>query len=484
VLELFSSGLMSAGLDLAGIRSSGLNSTQEMVWPGNAGFVLAAAPEPQTASIVEQYLKELGKQHPIGQQAIWMQSGPVVLANNQGTTPLPAASLTKIATSLAALSTWDHSHQFETLISATGPINNGVLQGDLLVNGNGDPLFVWQDGIAMANSLNRLGIKKVTGKLVIRGRFAMNGNRNALPSGQMLMQSFNFRTWSRSLILRYSQMPQGTPKPQLEIFGGVKVENPETGPQQTKPNLLLRHRSLTLTQLLKEMNIFSSNEMAESIAESLGGAQVVRRLAASAAGVPLAEIQLINGSGLGVENRISARAVCGMLMALQRKLQPLGLTIGDFFPVSGSDRNGTMLHRHIPQATVIKTGTLRDVSALAGVMPTRDRGLVWFAIVNRGNDVLGLRAKQDLLLQNLSQKWGTTLTPPVVVLPTRASLNYVKRIGASDRNQIILQGRTKAEGRGQKAEGRGQKAEGRGQKAEGRGQKAEAKEGQNEKVKG
>jgi D-alanyl-D-alanine carboxypeptidase/D-alanyl-D-alanine-endopeptidase (penicillin-binding protein 4) len=359
---------------------------------------------------------------------------------------LPAASLTKIATSLAALSTWEHSHQFETLISATGPINNGVLQGDLIVNGNGDPLFVWQDGIALANSLNRLGINQVTGKLVIRGRFAMNGNRNPSPSGQMLMQSFNSRTWSRPMIFRYSQMPQGTPKPQLQILGGLKVENPQAGPEQTKPNLLLRHRSLTLTQLLKQMNIFSINEMAESFAESLGGAQVVRRLEASAAGVPLGEIQLINGSGLGVENRISARAICGMLMALQRKLQPLGLTIGDFFPVSGRDLNGTMSHRHLPQATVIKTGTLRDVSALAGVMPTRDRGLVWFAILNRGNDVMGLRAKQDLLLQSLSQRWGITLTPPLVVLPTPASIDYVKRIGASDRNQILM------EGRGQKAQ--------------------------------
>jgi len=427
---------------MAGIQRSGLNSTQEMVWPGNAGFVLAAAPEPQTASIVEQYLQELGKKNPIAEQAIWMQSGPVVLANNQGTTPLPAASLTKIATSLAALSTWDHSHQFETLISATGPINKGVLQGDLVVIGNGDPLFVWEDGIALANSLNRLGIKKVTGKLVIRGRFSMNENLNPTTSGQLLLKSFNSRTWTRPIIFRYSLMPKGTPKPQLQILGGVKLENPQTGPQQTKPNLLLRHRSLTLTQLLKEMNIFSSNNMSEIIAESLGGAQAVRRLAANAAGVPLEEIQLINGSGLGVENRISARATGAMLMALQRKLQPLGLTIGDFFPVSGRDRNGTMSRRHFPQATVIKTGTLRNVSALAGVMPTRDRGLVWFAIINRGNDVMGLRNKQDSLLQSLIQQWGTSLTPPSVVLPTRASINYVKQIGASDRNQIILKSRS------------------------------------------
>jgi len=53
-------------------------------------------------------------------QGVWIQSGPVLMANHQGTVPLPAASLTKIVTSLAALKTWGPAHQFETLISATG----------------------------------------------------------------------------------------------------------------------------------------------------------------------------------------------------------------------------------------------------------------------------------------------------------------------------------------------------------------------------
>jgi len=452
VLELFSSGLMSLWLDMAGIHRSKAISFKEMVWPGNSGFVLAAAPEPKTNSIVLQYLQELSKQNPIGGQAIWMQSGPVVLANTQGTIPLPAASLSKIATTLAVLSVWDYSHQFETLISATGPIQNGVLQGDLVVTGGSDPFFIWEEGIALGNTLNRMGIGRVTGQLVIQGRFAMNQNLNPQKSGEMLILAFNSRTWSKQVVDRYSRMAVNTPKPQLEILGGLKVDVPQVANDQnslptTAPNfenqpvdqqiLLLRHRSLTLVQLVKRMNIFSNNEMAEMLAQSIGGAPVVRQLAASAAGVPLGEIQLVNGSGLGVENRISARAVCAMLMALQRKLQPLGLTIGDLFPVSGRDHEGTLLQRHIPEGTAIKTGTLRDVSGLAGVMPTRDRGLVWFAIINRGDDVLGLRAKQDSLLQTLLQQWGAAIFPPAVVLPTPASIGFVNRIGKSDRNQVF-----------------------------------------------
>ncbi|WP_442948269.1 hypothetical protein [Nostoc sp.] len=50
------------------------------------------------------------------------------------------------------------------------------------------------------------------------------------------------------------------------------------------------------------------------------------------------------------------------------------------------DHRGTIHRRHILAATVIKTGRLHDVSSLAGVMPTCDRSLVWFAILNLGTN--------------------------------------------------------------------------------------------------
>ena len=84
------------------------------------------------------------------------------------------------------------------------------------------------------------------------------------------------------------------------------------------------------------MNIYSNNELAQMLANSIGGAKAVSQQAASAAGVPLEEIQLINGSGLGVDNRISPRAVCAMLMAIDRKLLHSIWEICGFFPCSWS----------------------------------------------------------------------------------------------------------------------------------------------------
>ncbi|BAZ29407.1 peptidase S13, D-Ala-D-Ala carboxypeptidase C [Cylindrospermum sp. NIES-4074] len=438
MLELLGSGLVSLWLEMAGVQIKPLDALDALAWQSSPGLVLAPDPNPAGPTTVQEYLKalitsKLVAQNLLTSQGIWMQSGPMLMANHQGTTPLPAASLTKVATSLAAFKTWGPDHQFETVVSATGPIVNGVLQGDLVITGGGDPMFVWEEAIALGNSLNKIGIKQVKGNLVIAGSFAMNFQRHPLLAGQLLKQSLNYATWTRPATYTYSIMPKGTPKPQVVITGTVKLAA-QPNPQQT---LLLRHRSLPLKQLIKEMNVFSNNDMAEMLAESVGGSTVVQSTAANLARVPQSEIQLINGSGLGPENRISPRAVCAMFMALQREAVAHQLTLADLFPMSGFDHRGTMHARHLPAATVIKTGTLRDVSALAGVMPTRDRGLVWFAVLNRGPNVSGFRTGQDQLLQHLVQRLQLPTGVPAALTP-HSAINSLPALGAASRNEILF----------------------------------------------
>lgn len=436
MLQLFGSGLISFWLNTVGLHAKPVDALDLLALPSSPGLILASDSDPAGATTVQQYLQELAASDlKMAHQGVWIQSGPILLANHQGTVPLPAASLTKIATSLAALRTWRPDHQFETLIGATGPINNGVLRGDLVVLGSGDPLFVWEEAIALGNSLNQIGIKQVTGNLIVTGNFAMNYNTNPTQAGELLKQGLNARLWSDAAAVEYMRMSPGTPHPQVVISGSVQVAKNLPIPKQI---LLMRHRSLPLARLIKEMNIYSNNEMAQTLADTLGGASVVQQQAALAVGVPQPEIQLANGSGLGVENRISPRAACAMFMAIQRELLPYQLSVADLFPTSGRDHRGTLQTRRIPAATVIKTGTLRDVSALAGVMPTRDRGLVWFAIINRGWDVAGFRSQQDQLLQRLLQQWQVAPAVPATLLPHSPSSH--PPVGAADRNEILYKG--------------------------------------------
>jgi serine-type D-Ala-D-Ala carboxypeptidase/endopeptidase (penicillin-binding protein 4) len=441
MLEIFGSGLFSLWLEMAGVKVKPIDALEALAWQSSPGLVLAPDPSPTGATTVAEYLKGLATAKLVAanmeqSQGIWMQSGPILMANHEGTTPVPAASLTKIATSLASLTLLGPEHHFETLVSATGPIKNGVLEGDLVITGGGDPLFIIEEAITLGNTLNKMGIKQVKGNLIITGNFAMNFQRNPVQAGEFLKKTLNPSTWSRDITLFYSTMPKGTPKPLILINGKVQLAT-QIIPQST---LLIRHRSLPLKQLINEMNIFSNNEMAEMLAEAVGGHTVVQATAARLARVPESEIQLINGSGLGVENRISPRAACAMLMALQHQAMAHGMTLADLFPTSGVDHRGTMHSRHLPNATVMKTGTLRDVSALAGVVPTRDRGLVWFAIINRGPYVSAFRQEQDKLLQNLVKQLQLPDSVPVAIAPHSNGKKALPALGANDRNEVVFKG--------------------------------------------
>jgi D-alanyl-D-alanine carboxypeptidase/D-alanyl-D-alanine-endopeptidase (penicillin-binding protein 4) len=69
-------------------------------------------------------------------------------------------------------------------------------------------------------------------------------------------------------------------------------------------------------------------------------------------------------------------------------------------------------------------------------MPTRDRGLVWFTIINRGTDVEGLRAGQDKLLQRLLEQLRVAPALPAALIPHPVSSNS-GQLGASERNEIL-----------------------------------------------
>jgi len=434
VLELVSTGIVSLWLNLANVPDP-LRTMGNAPWQDTPWLLVSGSGNPETAAVLQQYLKTLEAQgwNP-SLQGIWLQSGMDLLGSNQGETPLPAASLTKVATSLAALETWGPDYQFETLVTATGPVINGVLQGDLVIHGSGDPLFVWEEAIALGNDLNQAGIHQISGDLIITGNFQMNFETEGQAAGMLLKQAFDSTQWSGEIEAQYQTLPTATRRPQVAIAG--TVQRVPYGTELLPPSRpLVQHRSLPMAQMLKLMNLYSNNVIAESLATLMGGGAVVAQKAAQAAAVPPEEILLINGSGLGMENRISPRAACALFAALQRHLSAHNRTIGDIFPIAGMD-GGSIEGRKIPTAAVVKTGTLNEVSALAGVVPTR-RGLVWFAIMNRGSDVEGFRQQQDVFLQTLVHQWGNGSSPAAAIAPTPPVQGANPALGDRRRNQLV-----------------------------------------------
>ena len=379
-----------------------LGSVPLINWHQASIFQLPTQPDPQVKAITNQYLQNLARQgFSQNRQGIWIQSDWAILADNQGKIPAPAASITKVATTIAAIDKWSLEHRFLTKIYHTGKINEGVLEGDLIIEAGGDPLFVWEEAITLGNRLQELGINQVKGNLVIVGDWQMNYQQDALVSARLLKQGLNSQTWTAVVERQYQTIKSPINRPTVTIQGKTIIN------QQIPNNsqLLLTHQSLTLREILKLMNVYSNNKIAESLAEQIGGGAKVSAIAARLAQVPENEIILINGSGLGVDNRVSPRASCAMFMALERQLQGENSNIADLFPTAGVDRQGTIEYRDIPYGVAVKTGTLNTVSALAGAIVTEEREKVWFAIINYGSDIEGLRSKQDVLLNNLAQHW-------------------------------------------------------------------------------
>jgi D-alanyl-D-alanine carboxypeptidase/D-alanyl-D-alanine-endopeptidase (penicillin-binding protein 4) len=406
------------------VAAAGLDSWPNQSWPdqsfGAAPSLVASLIAPMgtadsvAAQSVEAYLARIGSRgFARPQQGIWLQTQDQYLFDHQGSVPLPAASLVKVAVTLAALDRFGPDHRFETRLMPTGPIEAGVLRGDLVVVGAEDPFFVWEAAVLVAQQLQEAGIQQVQGDLVIQGRFYMNFFEDPLQAGKLLRQGWNGTSWPPEAEAQFQLMPAGTPRPELVITGEIRLADPGFIPAGQP---IVRHYSLPLAELLKLMNRYSNNLMADMLAQATGGHEQVARRSAELIGIPASEIQLINGSGLGMDNQMSPRAVVGLFLQIQAQVAAAGLSVSDLFEIVGVDQ-GVLERRLLPAPIVAKSGTLNRVSSLAGVIPTRDRGLVWFAIMNESPELVYAREQQGQLLNDLQNIWGSGSGLPTQLQP-------------------------------------------------------------------
>jgi D-alanyl-D-alanine carboxypeptidase/D-alanyl-D-alanine-endopeptidase (penicillin-binding protein 4) len=416
-----------------GIAALRQGAVDQLAWSGSAWFVAQGDRDPATQAIVQRYLQRLQAAGvDPAQQGVWIQAGATRLAEHQGAVPLSAASLTKLVTSLAVLEQWGPNHQFVTEVAARGRIVGDTVQGDLVVRGGGDPFLVWEEAIAIGNTLQQMGIRRVTGRLIVEGNFTMNflpdpsqPQPNYIQqSGQLFQQAIDSSRWSPALTQQFAQMPTGTPRPQVAIAGPVVPQPLTATDQRSAETPLLTHHSLHLLEIVQQMNVYSNNAIAENLARMLGGGAKTSQRVAQILGFPLTHMQGVTGSGLGQANRFSSQSITTVLLKLQADLaQPSpsasdpasggnAYTIGDILP-SLTVEPGTLQDRKMPTNVSAKTGSLWDVSALAGVLPTRDRGPVWFTIINRSPKLDLLRQEQDRLLNELRTLWGA---PPKAIM--------------------------------------------------------------------
>ena len=340
--------------------------------------------------------------------------GRVVSAQAENEQFNPASTM-KLATALVALRTLGPEHRFATGVWMDGELDKttGVLNGNLYVSGR-DPSFHYEHAVSLARALNKLGIKQVSGHLIVAPGFTMNFNSSAKRSGDRLYDTLDAtrrypeatRAWNYERTLLNDQASLGT-TPSVAVMGEVTV-----APVPPSAKLLLTQRSSKLVDILKVLLCYSNNFMAERIGEALGGPESVRQQLTTELGLGPDDLKIASLSGLGV-NRISPRVMMKIYRALRAELEKHGLSPSAIMPVAGIDP-GTLEDRFtgLPWrgSVIAKTGTLLrtdgGASSLVGQMRAANGEVLLFVIMNQRGNISRFRENQDYLVMLVQNSRG------------------------------------------------------------------------------
>ena len=133
-------------------------------------------------------------QIPISAVGAWVQeigaARPVF--SQQPARPMNPASTMKLVTTFAALELLGPDYRWRTEAYAGGPVIDGVLEGDLLLKGYGDPKITIEQFQALVAALRATGLKTIRGDLVLdRSYFALAAHDPGAFDGEPL-KPYNF----------------------------------------------------------------------------------------------------------------------------------------------------------------------------------------------------------------------------------------------------------------------------------------------------
>ena len=112
-----------------------------------------------------------------------------ILEDIASTVSHPPASVTKAFTALYALDALGPDHRFKTSLFADGSIIDGVLDGNLIIAGGGDPNLVTDHLAELAQQLKDIGLREVRGDFHVWDNALIN--LDEIDSGQLDYLGYN-----------------------------------------------------------------------------------------------------------------------------------------------------------------------------------------------------------------------------------------------------------------------------------------------------
>lgn len=360
-----------------------------------------------------------------GIDLVWHWQGPDDSeGSHRADTPINPASIVKVATTLWALETLGPDRRFRTTFATRGEIDTeaGVLRGDLLVLGGGDPDFHVENAQLVARRLAQLGIRRIEGDLVVSEGFWIDWERGsegtiddparrAAVMAERLARAWDPRRWNAGRLRamqRYRRHVPDVKFVRIEVNGTRGLDSGDEA-----PTTLFEHVSNPLAVMLKRFNDYSNNDI-ERLAWHLGDAPAMTRFYRERWGDDGSSIRFETLSGLG-SNRMSPRQITRLIRELSEYATRHEMASGDLLPVldcgNNTLRNYPGLSAGLPPASLVaKTGTLvktdGGVVALAGSVAT-ETGTVEFLVAapRNGARLSAARRAQTRWLLDRADGW-------------------------------------------------------------------------------
>ncbi len=321
--------------------------------------------------------------------ALDLATGSVLFTQNPGRSLAPASN-EKLPLTYAALTTLGPTYRIETDVLGEGEQDGTTFTGTLVLKGGGDPTLSTAGLRSLAAEVRAYGIRRVTDGIVADESYFDSRRMVAgwkpsfyIDESPPLSALVVNRARVGRLITRSPALAAATGFRTALRSAGVVVDGTvRMGRVDDFSIPIAQVESPTLAAILRFMDRESDNFTAELLLKQLGavsldrgtsagGASVVMQALAEA-GVPMAGVRIVDGSGLSRLDRLTANALAATLKAAwaDPTVKPAFVAA---LPVAGV--NGTLEDRlRKPPArgrVLAKTGTTSDASALSGYVSTR-----------------------------------------------------------------------------------------------------------------
>lgn len=346
------------------------------------------------------------------------QTGAVVLDLRTGQTvfgqnaslPLRPASNEKLATTYAALTALGPSFRIETDVLGDGDESGATWRGNLVLKGYGDPALSGAKLGSLAHQVAAAGIRHVSGRIL--GDESWFDTRRTGVGWKAQFYLHESPALSALIVNRGWTGRSETARPALmaaQLFlldlrrAGVSVRGgAAVGVAPADAVQLANVESPPLSALVRHMDVYSDNFYAEMLLKEVGAVQgnegsaaaglAVTRPLLAAAGVPLAGVRMVDGSGLSLLDRWTPRALASLLQAMwsDPDLEPYVLGA---LPIAGETGTLHSRMRSGPARGVVraKTGTTDNSSALSGFVGSR----YVFSVLENGRPVRTRNAERS-----------------------------------------------------------------------------------------